>query len=151
MRIVLDTNVLARATPRQRRPGGLAREILLRTILPPHVLIVSPFVLSELERVLRYPQLQAVHGLSEAEIDQFVADIEASAYVVQLSRVSGAVVVVNDPDDDPIVATAVEGGAELLCTRDKHLLGSRTVLAYCASRGVRVIDDLELIKLLRQP
>jgi predicted nucleic acid-binding protein len=56
-----------------------------------------------------------------------------------------------DPDDDPIVATAVEGNAEVLCTRDKHLLGSAAVVAYCASHGVRVIDDVELIKLLRQP
>ena len=56
--------------------------------MPEHILIVSPFVLTELERALRYPQLQAVHGLRSAEIDEFVAEIEASAYVVQLSRAS---------------------------------------------------------------
>jgi putative PIN family toxin of toxin-antitoxin system len=151
MRIVLDTNVLARATPRQRRPGGLAREILLRTIAPTHTLIVSPFLLTELDRALRYPQLKALHGLSDLEIDEFVTEIEACAYVVQLSPATAAVVVGNDPDDDPIVATAVEGGAELLCTRDKHLLGDPSVIAYCASYGVRLVDDVEMIRMLRQP
>jgi predicted nucleic acid-binding protein len=49
MRIVLDTNILARANPRSK---GVAR-ILLLTILESadHALVLSPFLLRETERV----------------------------------------------------------------------------------------------------
>jgi hypothetical protein len=52
MRIVLDTNILARANPHSK---GVAR-VLLLTILesPGHVLVTSPFLLRETERVLNY-------------------------------------------------------------------------------------------------
>ncbi len=51
MRIVLDTNILARANPNSK---GVARSLLL-TILESaeHVLVVSPFLLRETERVLK--------------------------------------------------------------------------------------------------
>src|ERR1700756_5383619 len=58
MRIVLDTNILARANPRSK---SVAR-VLLLTILESaeHVLVLSPFLLRETERVLNYPRLQAL-------------------------------------------------------------------------------------------
>jgi predicted nucleic acid-binding protein len=51
MRIVLDTNVLARAVT---GPGGPAGE-LLRRVQRDHLLVLSPFLITELARVLRYP------------------------------------------------------------------------------------------------
>jgi hypothetical protein len=62
MRIVLDTNILVRANPNS---NGVAR-ILLLTILESaeHVLVLSPFLLRETERVLNYPRLQAIWPLT---------------------------------------------------------------------------------------
>ena len=58
MTIVLDTNILARGNPRSK---SVAR-VLLLTILESaeHVLVLSPFLLRETERVLNYPRLQAL-------------------------------------------------------------------------------------------
>jgi len=50
MRAVLDSNVLARA---MYGVGGPAEESVRRLTAPPHVLIVSEFLLRELRRVLR--------------------------------------------------------------------------------------------------
>lgn len=47
-------------------------------------------------------------------------------------------------------ATAVMGQAEIICTRDRHF-GHPDVQAYCAARGIRIMTDLELLKLLRKP
>jgi predicted nucleic acid-binding protein len=62
MRIVLDTNVLARAA---MRTSGLGRELLLRCTENPHVLVLSEFIISEVSRVLRYPRVRKSHGLSD--------------------------------------------------------------------------------------
>ena len=69
MRIVLDTNILARANPNSK---SIAR-ILLLTILESaeHVLVVSPFLLRETERVLNYPRLQAIWPLTLEEIERY--------------------------------------------------------------------------------
>ena len=49
MRIVLDTNVLVRAAANEE---GLAGRLLQEISAVPHVLVTSPYVLSEIARVL---------------------------------------------------------------------------------------------------
>ena len=56
-------------------------------------------------------------------------------------------VVIADPDDDPIVQTAVLGGADFLCTRDAHLLQAAAV-EYCAGRGIKITNDIDLYHVL---
>jgi predicted nucleic acid-binding protein len=58
MRIVVDTNVLARAV---RGGIGPAAELLGIVMAPPHVFILSPFILAELARALRYPRMRLLH------------------------------------------------------------------------------------------
>jgi predicted nucleic acid-binding protein len=55
MRILLDTNVLARAAS---GPPSLANELVTAATEPQHTLLLSPFLLAELSRVLRYDRLQ---------------------------------------------------------------------------------------------
>lgn len=80
MRIVLDTNILARANPNSK---GVAR-ILLLTILESaeHVLVLSPFLLRETERVLSYPRLQAIWPLTPVEIEQYTQALQDFAELV---------------------------------------------------------------------
>jgi putative PIN family toxin of toxin-antitoxin system len=145
MRIVLDTNILARAASPS---AGPAREVLMRSATAPHVLVLSAFILSELSRVLRYPRVQAMHGLDDARIDRFVADVEAAGVTVLLP-LSLRPVVLHDADDDPILATAVFGHAEVLCTRDRHLQHA-VVRAQADTHGIRIMGDTDLLALLRQ-
>jgi putative PIN family toxin of toxin-antitoxin system len=117
MRIVLDSNILVRAA---WKADGLA-SLLLRTILEgPHRLIVSPFILGEVARVLAYPRIQSRWGLTEERIQQHINRLAAAAEIVDIANVDR--VVPEDPDDDFIVQTAVTGKADALCTRDVHLL-----------------------------
>jgi putative PIN family toxin of toxin-antitoxin system len=145
MRIVLDTNVLARAV---RGGMGPAAELLGIVMAPPHVFILSPFVLAELARVLRYPRIRLLHKLDDTQLDAYVQWLQAAALIVNPPAATTMQVVSADPDDDPVIATAVHGQAEVLCTRDHHL-HSPSVKAYCSNHGLRVLTDVELLQILR--
>jgi len=140
MRVLLDTNVLVRATGRANSP---ARALFLRLLDAPHAIVASHFLLDELRRVLRYPRVQRMHGLSPQEAEQFVRDLEASAEVVDVAT-APSFRVPYDPDDDPIVAASVYGRVDVLCTLDRHLRRSE-VVAYCAAFNTRVLTDVELL------
>jgi putative PIN family toxin of toxin-antitoxin system len=143
MRVVLDTNVLARPAC---NPAGLAGDLLSWFRRPEHILVLSPFILEELERVLRYPRMLLAHGLDDTAILQYVSSIAAAGLLVRPGP--AASVVTADPDDDPIIAAAVEGHADVICTRDRHLT-QPSVVAHLAVQGIRVLSDLELLQLLR--
>jgi len=146
MRVVLDTNVLSRAAA----PGsGPAREALIRCTKKPHVLLISEFILAELNRALRYTRMRDVHGLDEEGIQRHVEDVERGGVLVSLPTREAETVVFDDPADDRIVETAVAGQADALCTRDRHL-HHPDVVAYCRSYGVAVIGDIELLMRLRK-
>ena len=138
MRIVLDTNILIRAAADEQ---GLAGRVLQEIASGPHILVCSPYLLTEASRVLAYPRLQARWLLGDEEIREFVSRVAAIAEIVHTT--TPELVVAGDPDDDPIVQTAVLGGAGVLCTRDAHLFDA-DVVSYCAGHGVRVMNDIEL-------
>jgi putative PIN family toxin of toxin-antitoxin system len=142
MRIVLDSNILVRAA---WKADGLASQLLRSVLEGPHRLIVSPFILGEVARVLAYPRIQSRWGLSAERIQRHVNRLAAVAEIVETASVDR--VVPDDPDDDFVLHTAVAGRADVLCTRDSHLLDSR-IAQYCTRRGIRIMDDIELYGLL---
>jgi predicted nucleic acid-binding protein len=71
--------------------------------------------------------------------------LAAVAEIVETASVDR--VVPDDPDDDFVVHTAITGSADVLCTRDSHLLDPR-IAQYCAQRGIRIMDDIELYSIL---
>ena len=99
LRIVLDSNVLISAVVF----GGKPREILNLVIRGELTLIVSPAILDEVE---------AARGV--------IKEIEALAEIVDPATVVSAVP--EDPDDDRVIACALDGRAEYLITGDHHLL-----------------------------
>jgi len=65
--------VLARAA---MRTSGLARALLSRCTRSPHVVAISEFILSELSRALHYTRMRKAHGLTDLEIEGYVADLK---------------------------------------------------------------------------
>jgi len=145
MRAVLDTNVLVRAT---KNASGPARELLRQFEAEQHVLIVSNAILVELLRVLDYPRVRAMHRLTDKECLEFIRSLHDAAEVVALGDTPAAGVSL-DPDDDPVIQTALEGKADVLCTLDRHLR-TQTVQDYCLGHGIRVLTDVELLDELRR-
>jgi len=114
MRILLDTNILVRANP---KAGGSARTLLLTLAhSDQHTLILSPFLLEEVEHVLSSPRLLELWPLTPVEIREYTEALHELSELVQLSPISPAVG--RDVKDDPVVETAVLGRADVLCTLD---------------------------------
>lgn len=144
MRVVLDTNILARAIGSRTGPAGE----LFERIAANHVLIVSSDLLEELSRVLQYDRLRRMHQRSDADIADLIANIRNGGREVPLPDHLPRVVP-HDPDDDVVVATAIAGTADVLCTRNGHLFDER-VISYCRQHAVEIMDDIELLALLRE-
>lgn len=111
----------------------------------PHELINSAFLLDETARVLRYPRLLARHGLSETEMDEHVDYLRRVSELVDV--VVREPVVLSDPDDDPVLYTAVDGRADVLCTLDRDLF-QPDVIAFCRANHISVVTDVELLRVL---
>lgn len=80
MRVVLDTSILVRAHSIADGPG---REILGLFRSGAVSLLLSPYLLTELSRVLRYPRLMERYAMTEEEITAYLDDLQDLAELVQ--------------------------------------------------------------------
>ena len=110
MRVVLDANVLLAGFGTR----GLC-EALVSVCLESHHLIVSQHVLSETRRYLT-----TKFKVPTARADEIIAFLREHAEVVKPTVV--VCPACRDPDDLPVLGTAVAGRASLLVTGDKDLL-----------------------------
>ena len=144
MKILLDANILVRAA---MSPGGPAAGVLELIHSGKHELVCSSLLVDETRRILGDARLRQYHGLTDSAIAEFIESVAAMAtYIVVPASVPRIVPL--DPLDDHVVFAAEAAGAEVICTRDRHLLAAE-VLARSAKRGLRVVDDLRLLAELR--
>jgi putative PIN family toxin of toxin-antitoxin system len=130
------------------RAGGSARALLL-TIAhsPDHPLILSPYLLEEVERVLAYPRLRELWPLSPDEIREYTQALDDIGEMVYLSPVLPAILA--DPKDDPVVETAVWGRVDALCTLDRDFY-TTSVVEYVQRHSIQLMNDVQLLVRLRQ-
>lgn len=132
MRVVLDTNILIGALITKGTPPDSLYQAWLRDEFE---LVTSLAQLSELARVLARPRLRRFVDADEAAA--IVENIGARAVVL---RRLPLVDLSTDPDDNPILAAAIAGKAELLVTGDKkHLLSLGVV------EGIPVVTAREAL------
>ena len=114
MKVVLDSHVLLAAYGTR----GLC-EALLDVCLDSHELILSEHILAELRR-----DLAVTFKASEAHADAVIASLRKEAELVGPATVPREAF--SDPDDLPVIGTAVAGQADCLVTGDRALqaLGS---------------------------
>ena len=105
-------------------------------------------MLAELDRVLRYPRVRKIHGLSDKDIEDFVRSIQQVAVVIDVKAEKSARVT-RDRDDDPVIETALRTKADYICSIDKDI-GAKNVVDYCKAVGVAVVSDTVLIAILRK-
>lgn len=103
--------------------------------------VVCPNLLDEVMRTLGSPRIAGKYGLEHAEVQEFVEQLEREGVAFR-DPAGPPRVVPDDPNDDYLVALAIEAGAEYLVTRDKHFEGVRI-------KGVRIITPGRLLRELR--
>jgi uncharacterized protein len=115
VRVLLDSSVLVAAYI--SRAGACAG--LLEDVLNDHEWVSSNFILDELAR-----KLKEKFGYSGQEITEVRETITAAAEVVTPEEIPTDAC--RDPNDLPILGTAVAGRAEIIITVDKDLLALKT-------------------------
>jgi len=122
MKAVFDTNVLVAAFVTE----GICAKLLGRARRKQLNLVISPFILKELENVL----LKKLSASKEQIKTATKLISEAAQMVSPVSRVSG---VCRDPDDDQILSCALSAEADYLVTGDYDLLELKEF------RGIRIL------------
>ncbi len=143
MRIVFDTNILARA---HRLSRGPARRLLLEVIAGSDILILSQYLLQELQRILAYPRLLKHSGLTPFDIAEYLEYLAQASTLVDPVPVPGDVL--RDRADEPVLGTALAGRADVICARDADFFEEK-VRRFSAVQGIRILTDVELLRSLR--
>ena len=117
MRIVLDTNQHISAVI---RPNGHPAQIMKLWRIGLIELAISPFILEEFEAVVHRPRIQQKNNLSDADIAEYLEILRTSAVLVPGAITVNAVP--DDPDDNIIIACAIEAEVDMIISGDQHLL-----------------------------
>ena len=139
VRVVFDTNIFVSAFIQPKSPPG---RLVARLIQGNGFeLVLSASILAEVSRALRYPKVRKRIRLDDDDLDLRVAMLGILATMVSVNSrtVTG---VSRDPDDDAILAAAVEGCADYVVTGDHDLL------AIGDYQGIRIVTPRALLQRL---
>ena len=117
IRAVLDANVIVSAV---LTPAGIPAQIMDAWRDERFALLVSPAILEEIGRVLKYPKIARLHRWPRARVEEFVAEFGYLGIMTPGDlRLN---IVRNDPADNRYLECAAEGAAEYLVSGDRDLL-----------------------------
>jgi len=120
MRVVLDTNVLISGL---MLPDSVPGRIVAAWQAGEFGLVLSEPMVEEIGRVLAYPKIRGRTGWTDEEIGNYLLLLRFKAEVVDIAGVDAGVP--SDPNDTPVLAALVAGGAEYLVSGDSDLLALR--------------------------
>lgn len=134
MRVVLDTNVVASGF----LWGGVPRQLLQAAREKRLQLFTSTTLLLELTDILG--RVKFAHKLAAAQlsVDQLVERYALLATVVHPATITPTVL--DDPDDDHVLACAMAAQADLIVSGDRHLLDLKE------HQGIRIVMAAEAVR-----
>lgn len=139
MLITLDTNVLVSAFVSKAGHPALVLDVALT--FERLELVLSKEILDELAEVLSRREATVRFGYSKRQIKQFASALRRVAKIVEIK--SNFKVVKQDPDDDKILNTAMDGRADYIVSGDQHLLALRRF------RGIRIVSPRQMLEIIR--
>ena len=131
--VVIDTNVLVSALIK----NGKSRKLVLK-LLKEHTVIVSNQLLAELADVISRDKF----SVTSSQVDRFISILARNAKMVSVHCISK--VILEDPNDDMILATALIGKANYIISGDKHLL---KIASY---NKLKIVSVTEFINKIQQ-
>lgn len=116
VRIVADTNTVVSGLLWHGPP----RQILDTARLGNIQIVTSLSLLHELEDVLRRPKLASRLALANTSVEELVLGYASLATIVEPASITA--VVLDDPDDDAVLACALAAAVDIIVSGDRHLL-----------------------------
>ena len=138
VRIVLDTNTIISGLI---SPGGLPRQLLDKARSQQFDLCSSTVLMAELLDVLsreKFASRLSQAGITPLDIVRDLRRLSSICTPINVPRV-----IVNDPDDDHVLACAVMAQADLIVSGDKHLLGLGGQY-----QGIRILNAAEAMQMI---
>lgn len=111
MKLVLDTDVVVAAVLSER---GASRQLVLRVVEGALAAVVSVPLMLEYEAVLKRPQHLRASGLTVDDVEIILDQLAATMQPVDLYFLWRPVL--RDSEDDMVLETAVNGGADAIIT-----------------------------------
>lgn len=142
MRLVLDTDILVAAI---RSDAGASRRLLVAALRREFAMLVSTSLLIEYEAVMTRPQHLAAASLTVRDVGALLDVVAGIAEQVRLAFQWRPIL--RDPDDEMVLGTAVNGGADAIVTfnaRDFANAGEQFGLAIL--KPGEAVNKLEALK-----
>lgn len=133
MRAVLDTNVVASGL----LWGGAPRQLLQAAREKKLQLYTSTVLLLELTDILGRAKFARKVAAAQLSVDQLVERYALLTTVVHPATITPTIL--DDPDDDQVLACALAARAEIIVSGDRHLLDLKEY------RGIRIVTVVEAI------
>ena len=138
-RVFLDTSVLVAAT---LSSTGASREILRLAAADQLTIVLSDYVIKEIRNAL-----QRKVPSSLVDFDEFFANTSHETANPTKQEVAAAAAEYTDVKDAPVVAAAINAGADYLASLDKkHLVGQPIV---AGKSGLQIVLPGDLLHSLR--
>jgi putative PIN family toxin of toxin-antitoxin system len=137
MKVVLDANIYVSALISAL---GNPRKIFNRWEQDDFEVLITPDIVREIGRVLKYPRIIKRHKKDETQIEQYLKLLITQATIVDIKETLD--VVKSDEADNRYIECAVFGKADYIVTGDNHLL---TVGEY---RGIVILPPAAFVALL---
>jgi putative PIN family toxin of toxin-antitoxin system len=140
LRVVLDTSVMVAAL---RSRTGASNALLEHVARGGLRVLVSTALFLEYEDVMKRPEFRLATGMTDADVDGFLAALASAAEAVEVSfrwRPQ-----LSDPNDELVLEAAVNAGADALVTHNVRDFEPATRLF-----GLRVLLPREVLKELRR-
>jgi uncharacterized protein len=139
IRVVLDTNVLVSA---HLTRNSNAEKILSLAASGIIEIYLSPLILRELEATLLSPKLMKIHKDTPKQVRNSIDLLEE--FVIISPGTIEVDAVKADPDDNKIIACAVEARAQFIISGDHHLIDLGTY------ENIRIVNPDLFLKLITE-
>lgn len=118
LKVVLDTNVFVSSLLVLAGPPA---QVLDAWRERRYLLVSSPAIMAEIQTTLNYPRIRRKYAISDQDVAGLLTLLEQDALLVPgEAQVAGDVP--QDPADEAVLACAVDAGADLIVSGDRHLL-----------------------------
>ncbi len=135
LRVFFDTNLFVSSLlvknglPAQALDAWRSRRFLL---------VTSPAIMAEVDATLKYPRIRRKYSITDEDVNSLLELMRTDALVVSGGAdVAGSVP--DDPDDEIVLAGAIDGKVDLIISGDGHLLSLKSF------RDIPIITVRELL------
>ena len=117
LKAVIDTNQFVSSLISKQGPSA---QLIDRWRQQKFILVTSPEIIAEIQRVLEYPHISKKYKQSKLDVQSLMTLIEHEAVVIP--KLPTVHIIKDDPDDDKFLACALAARAEYIVSGDQHLL-----------------------------